>query len=104
ALAVQAREIHQVAPVVEDGDRHVPAILAGLGFGRRHQLEAIVLRQYRSRLHLTPRQSLICSKALWSSMVVRSPGSRPSASAAMDRRSVLPDRVLGNSVTKCTAF
>ena len=35
-------------------------------------------------------------------MVVRSPGSRPSASACKERRSSLPERVFGNKVTKYT--
>src|SRR6185369_7959213 len=102
--AIHAREMQQVAAVIEDGDRHVPFVLARLGFGRGHHLHTVVLRQYRSCFHLIPRQSLICCKAFGSLMVVRSPGSRPSASAAIERRSVLPERVLGSSVTKCTAF
>src|SRR6185436_3192190 len=48
--------------------------------------------------------SRICCSAPGSSIVVRSPGSRPSASAWIDRLSVLPERVFGNSDTKCTAF
>ena len=39
-----------------------------------------------------------------SSSVVRSPGSRPSAMAWMERRSTLPERVFGNWVMKCTRF
>ena len=50
----------------------------------------------------TASASRICSSAPGSSIVVRSPGSRPSASAWIERRSSLPERVLGSSVTKCT--
>ena len=35
-------------------------------------------------------------------MVVRSPGSSPSHSARIERRSSLPERVFGSAVTKCT--
>ncbi len=49
-----------------------------------------------------PSAARICSSALGSSIVVRSPGSRDSASAWIDRRSSLPERVFGSSVTKCT--
>ena len=53
--------------------------------------------------YLTPSAALICANAAGSSMVVRSPGSRPSASAWIERRNSLPERVFGNSVTRCTA-
>src|SRR5947208_5837127 len=45
----------------------------------------------------------ICSSAPGSSIVVRSPGSRPSARAWIERRNSFPERVFGNIVTKCTA-
>ncbi|MNN23186.1 hypothetical protein D3C81_1365740 [compost metagenome] len=43
---------------------------------------------------------LTCSSAVGSSIVVRSPGSRPSATAWIARRSSLPERVLGSALTK----
>src|SRR5204862_7062282 len=89
---------------VGERDRHVPVVPAGLGLRRGIELQAVFERQFRSGLHLIPRQSLICCSAFGSSIVVRSPGSRPSASAAIERRSVLPERVLGSSVTKWTAL
>ena len=47
-------------------------------------------------------RSLICCSAAGSSIVVRSPGSRPSQTAWIARRSSLPQRVFGSSATKCT--
>src|SRR5439155_6914688 len=59
---------------------------------------------YRGALPYVARSAcLICSSAPGSSIVVRSPGSRPSASAWIERRNSLPERVFGSSVTKCTA-
>src|SRR5438105_4256431 len=101
--AVHAGEVQQVSAVVEDRDAHVPAVLLRLRFRGGGNFLAVVEREHRSRLHRC-RAFLICSSALGSSMVVRSPGSRPSASAWIERRSVLPERVFGSSVTKCTAF
>src|SRR5712691_2473812 len=103
ARAVHAHEVQQVPAVVEDGDADVPAVLLRLGFRRGGNPAAVLQREHRSSFHAC-RACLICSSALGSSMVVRSPGSRPSASAWIERRSVLPERVFGSSVTKCTAF
>src|SRR5712692_1344596 len=103
ARAVHAHEVQQVPAVVEDGDADVPVVLFRLGFRRGGNLAAVLQREHRSRFHAC-RACLICSSALGSSMVVRSPGSRPSARAWIERRSVLPERVFGSSVTKCTAF
>src|SRR6185436_6360530 len=100
--AVHAREVQQVTAIVEDRDTNVPVVLARLGLRGGGDLAAIVERQHGSCFHR--RACLICSRALGSSMVVRSPGSRPSASAWIERRSVLPERVLGSNETKCTAF
>ena len=44
----------------------------------------------------------ICSSAVGSSIVVRSPGSRPSHSAWIERRKSFPERVFGSTLTKCT--
>src|SRR6185503_8638254 len=99
--AVHAYEVQQVPAVVEDRDAHVPVVLPRLCLRGGGDLLAVVQREHRSVLHC--RACRICSSALGSSMVVRSPGSRPSASAWMERRSVLPERVLGSSETKCTA-
>ena len=46
--------------------------------------------------------SLICVSEVGSSIVVKSPGSRPSQMACIERRSSLPERVLGNRLTQCT--
>src|SRR6185436_19982262 len=100
--AVHAREVQQVTAIVEDRDTNVPVVLARLGLRGGGDLAAIVERQHGSCFHR--RACLICSSAAGSSMVVRSPGSRPSASAWIERRNVLPDRVFGSSVTKCTAL
>src|SRR5258706_10557464 len=100
--AVHADQVQQVAAVVEDGDRHHPVVLLRFGLGGGGHLAAVVEGQHRSCFHGC-RACLICSRALGSSMVVRSPGSRPSASAWIERRSVLPERVFGSKVTKCTA-
>src|SRR3954468_15183452 len=101
--AVHACEVQQVAAVVEDGDADIPVVLLRLRLGRGRDLLAVVEGQHGSGLHGCS-AFLICSKALGSSMVVRSPGSRPSATAWMERRNVLPERVLGKRVTKYTAF
>src|SRR6267143_5371222 len=103
ARAVHAHEVQQVPAVVEDGDADVPVVLLRLGFRRGGNPAAVLQREHRSSFHAC-RARLICSSALGSSMVVRSPGSRPSASAWIERRSVLPERVFGSSVTKCTAL
>src|SRR6267143_2993076 len=103
ARAVHAHEVQQVAAVVEDGDADVPAIALRLGFRGGGNPAAVLEGEHRSCFHAC-RACLICSSALGSSMVVRSPGSRPSARAWIERRSVLPERVFGSSVTKCTAF
>src|SRR5437879_2481842 len=103
ARAVHAHEVQRVAAVVEDGDADVPLVLCRLGFRRGGNLAAVLQREHRSSFHAC-RACLICSSALGSSMVVRSPGSRPSARAWIERRSVLPERVFGSSVTNCTAF
>src|SRR5512134_734019 len=100
--AVHAGEMQQVSSVVEDGDAHVPAVPPRLCLRRGGDLATVLQRQHRSGFHL--RAWRICSSALGSSMVVMSPGSRPSASAWIERRSVLPERVFGSSVTKCTAL
>src|SRR5258708_34373899 len=89
--------------VVQDRDADVPAVLSRLGLGGGGDLLAVLEREHRSRLHLR-RAFLICSSAVASSMVVRSPGSRPSATAWIERRSALPARVLGRGVTKSTPF
>src|SRR5215510_1906505 len=99
--------MQQVTAIVEDGDRHDPVVLLRLGLGGRGDLAAVVERQHRPVFHCRAVLSylkafLICSSAVGSSIVVRSPGSRPSASAWIERRSVLPERVFGSSVTKCT--
>src|SRR5919201_2623045 len=101
--AIHAREVQEVTAIVEDGDADVPVVSFRFGLGRGGDLLAVVERQHRSLLH-ERRASLICTSAVGSSMVVRSPGSRPSASAAIARRSVLPERVFGSKPTKCTAF
>src|SRR3989441_3795068 len=103
AGAVHAHEVQEVPAIVEDGDADVPVVLLRLGFGRGGNPAAVVEGEHRSCFH-SCRACLICSSALGSSMVVRSPGSRPSARAWIERRSVLPERVFGSSVTKCTAF
>src|SRR5438105_8825274 len=103
ARAVHAHEVQQVPAVVEDGNADVPLVPFRLGFRRSGNLAAVLQREHRSSFHACS-ACLICSSALGSSMVVRSPGSRPSASAWIERRSVLPERVFGSSVTKCTAF
>src|SRR5882762_8449084 len=103
AGAVHAHEVQQVPAVVEDGDADVPAIALRLGFRGGGNPAAVLEGEHRSCFHAC-RACLICSSALGSSMVVRSPGSRPSARAWIERRSVLPERVFGSSVTKCTAF
>src|SRR5256712_3230061 len=103
AGAVHARQVQQVAAVVEDGDADVPVVALRLGFRGGGNPAAVVEGEHRSCFHAC-RACLICSSALGSSMVVRSPGSRPSARAWIERRSVLPERVFGSSVTKCTAF
>src|SRR4029453_18045904 len=56
---------------------------------------------HRSR-YLAATAARIWSSAPGSSIVVRSPGSRPSQIAWIDRRSSLPERVFGSAVTKCT--
>src|SRR5205085_7823870 len=101
--AVHARKVQQVPAVVQDGDADVPVVLSCFGLGGGGDLLAVIERQHRSLLHEC-RASLIWLRAFGSSMVVRSPGSRPSARAWIARRSVLPERVLGSAVTKCTAF
>src|SRR5216110_3224552 len=103
AGAVHARQVQQVAAVVEDGDADVPVVALRLGFRGGGNPAAVLEGEHRSCFHAC-RACLICSSALGSSMVVRSPGSRPSARAWIERRSVLPERVFGSSVTKCTAF
>src|SRR2546423_7736619 len=103
ARAVHAHEVQQVAAVVEDGDADVPVVALRLGFRGGGNPAAVVEGEHRSCFHACS-ACLICSSALGSSMVVRSPGSRPSAMAWIERRSVLPERVFGSSVTKCTAF
>src|SRR2546430_14017209 len=103
AGAVHARQVQQVAAVVEDGDADVPVVALRLGFRGGGNPAAVLEGEHRSCFHAC-RAWLICSSALGSSMVVRSPGSRPSARAWIERRSVLPERVFGSSVTKCTAF
>ena len=50
----------------------------------------------RGENYLGATAPLICSMPAWSSSVVRSPGSRPSAIAWIERRSTLPERVLGS--------
>src|SRR5437763_3641244 len=101
--AVHACEVQEMAAIVEDGDAYVPVVPSCFRFGGRGDLFAVLERQHRALLH-ERRASLIWLRAAGSSMVVRSPGSRPSARAWIARRSVLPERVLGSSVTKCTAF
>src|SRR2546421_7089036 len=101
--AVHACEVQEVSAIVEDGDAHVPVVPSRFGFGGGRDLLAVLERQHRTLFH-ERRASLICVSAAGSSMVVRSPGSRRSASAWMARRSVFPERVFGSSVTKCTAF
>ena len=104
--AVHAHQMQQVPAVVHDGDDDVPFVAPRLGLRRRAHLAAVVESQLRSSPHfvaLSFSALRICSSAPGSSMVVRSPGSRPSASAWIERRSVLPERVFGSSVTKCTA-
>src|SRR5256712_11774934 len=103
AGAVHARQVQQVAAVVEDGDADVPVVALRLGFRGGGNPAAVLEGEHRSGFHAC-RAWLICSRAFGSSMVVRSPGSRPSAMAWIERRSVLPERVFGSSVTKCTAF
>src|SRR4029077_12867906 len=83
-------------------DRDDPVVLLRFRFRRRGDLAAVVERQHWPVLHC--RAFLICSSAVGSSIVVRSPGSRPSASAWIERRRVLPERVFGSRVTKWTAF
>src|SRR5437588_1083901 len=101
--AVHAREVQEMPAIVEDGNAHVPVVPSCFGFGGARHLLAVVERQHGTLFH-ERRASLICVSAAGSSMVVRSPGSRPSANAWMARRRVLPERVFGSSVTKCTAF
>ena len=60
---------------------------------RRQRMTGVQLRTGASATR-------ICSSAAGSSIVVRSPGSRASASAWIERRSSLPERVFGSSVTK----
>src|SRR5262249_31322992 len=62
------------------------------------------LRAFVSKVQalVLPTASRICSSAAGSSIVVRSPGLRPSASAAIERRSSFPERVLGSRDTKYT--
>ncbi len=52
----------------------------------------------RSAQRVTSRR--ICSSAAGSSIVVKSPASRPSQTATSERRRTLPERVLGSALTK----
>src|SRR6267378_1770742 len=107
--AVHADQPEQMAAVVENGDDHVPLVLARFGLGRGADLLAVFEGQAGFGFHFLGSMLVfnalrICSRAAGSSMVVRSPGSRPSARAWIVRRSVLPERVLGSKDTKCTDF
>src|SRR5712692_7913006 len=107
--AVHALKPQQMAAVVENGDDDVPLVLARLGLACGADFPAVFQGQARLGFHvfrsgLVLKAFFICSSAAGSSIVVRSPGSRPSASAWIERRSVLPERVFGSRDTKCTAF
>src|SRR5664280_612533 len=52
-----------------------------------------------ARDYSLPRFSLMMSMTFWSARVVESPASRPSAMSRSRRRMILPERVLGSSLT-----
>ena len=118
--------VQQVAVGVGDGDRAVVDRLGGAAAGQdgerdmragfehwiasagepvgcaRDNITGLSRPCARTSQRRLQQRSRICSSAAGSSIVVRSPGSRPSASAWIERRSSLPERVFGSSVTKCT--
>src|SRR6267378_522618 len=110
--AVHANEPEQMAAVVENGDDHVPLVLARFGLGCGADFLAVFEGQAGFGFHFLGSVLVfkvfnalrICSKAAGSSMVVRSPGSPPYPREWIVRRSALPERVLGSRDTKCTDF
>ena len=77
------------------GSRHRPNPSIGWTY-------PITQNHSKNRRSVYPTSSFTCCSAAGSSIVVRSPGSRRSATACRARRSSLPLRVLGSTVTKYT--